>query len=126
MKGNEMEYILIDIRKQPSKMNLVPMYRLTFYCLDDGTVWEMTCDSSYKNFKQQGWDQVVNDVNPFATYLDLKRTNRTTKEGITVVSADSKSRVGFRFDDQEQAIQVMEKDMDNRKRKNNYGDLFNA
>jgi hypothetical protein len=126
MKGNEMEYLLVDIKQQPSRLNLVTMWRLTFYCLDDGTVWEMTCDSSYKNFKRQGWEQTVTDPNPFATYLDLKRTDRVTKEGIGVVSADSKSRVGDRLLNQDQAVDIMEFDMDKRNRKTNFGDLFSA
>lgn len=105
-----MEYILIDLVQQPSRLNGVRMWRLTFYCLDDGTVHEMTVDSSYDNFRRKGWDHVVTDPRPYGVYRDLKRTDRQTRSGLQVVSADSRAKCIVELEDQETALQLMEID----------------
>jgi hypothetical protein len=105
-----MEYILIDLDQQPSRLNGVRMWRLTFYCLDDGTVWEMTVDNSYVNFKRSGWDHVVEDPHPYGVYRDLQRTQRLTARGIPVVSADSRAKCILELEDQNTALELVEID----------------
>jgi len=120
-----MEYILIDLQQQPSRLNSVTMWRLTFYCLDDGTVHEMTVDNSYVNFKRQGWDHVVTDPRPYGVYKDLKRTKRMTKKGVAVVSADSRAKCIVELDDQATALKLVEIDQDHRaSRGNSFHSLF--
>ena len=83
-----MEYVLVEQNSRPGR-NAVTMWRLTFYCLDDKTLWEMTVDPTYDNFKRSGWDRVVRDENSYGVYTDLKRTRRKTRDGTPIVSADS-------------------------------------
>jgi hypothetical protein len=121
-----MEYILIDIQQQPSRLNGVTMWRLTFYCLDDGTVHEMTVDNSYVNFKRSGWDHVVTDPCPWGVYRDLKRTKRQTRRGVAVVSADSRAKCIQELDDQAMALKLVELDQDQRRGGNQFQDLFST
>ena len=117
-----MEYILIDIDQQPSRQNSVTMRRLTFYCLTDQTYHEMTVDSSYSNFKRSGWNLVVTDKRPWGVYRDLRRTERKTKRGLNVVTADSRAKCVLELDDQAMAIALVELDL--AQGINTFGDLF--
>ena len=102
-----MEYVLVEQNSRPGR-NAVTMWRLTFYCVDDGTLWEMTVDPTYDNFKRSGWDHVVRDENSYGVYSDLKRTRRKTREGTPIVSADSPARLIHRLEDQQQALRLVE------------------
>jgi hypothetical protein len=117
-----MEYILIDINQQPSRLNGVTMWRLTFYCLTDGTLHEMTVDNSYANFRRSGWNHVVTDPRPWGVYRDLKRTTRKTRRGLSVVSADSRAKCVLELDDQDLAIALVE--LDQAQGINTFRDLF--
>jgi len=119
-----MKYILIDRQQQPSRLNGTTMWRLTFYCVDDGTYHEMTVDNSYANFKKQGWDHVVTDPRPWGVYRDLKRTNRQTKRGVAVVSADSRAKCIQELDDQDTALKLVEIDQDERRGGTTFQELF--
>ena len=99
------EYILIDITEQPGK-NGVTMWRLTFQSIQDNEVVEMTVDPTYRNFKTQGWNQVVQHHCPWGVYTGLRRTARKTRTGITVVSADSLASVTHRCESHEQALDL--------------------
>ena len=102
-----MEYVLVDQDQRPGR-NGVTMWRLTFYCLDDRTLWEMTVDPTYDNFKRSGWDHVVRDSDSYGVYTDLKRTRRKTREGTPIVSADSAARLTVRLEDRQQALRLVE------------------
>jgi hypothetical protein len=110
-----MKYLLIDITEQSSRLNGGTMWRLEFYCLDDGTTHEMTVDGSYRNFQRQGWAQVVQNPNPWGVYTKLKRTKRVTRKNIPVVSADSPVNQEFQCQDQAQAQALMQLDLEDRK-----------
>jgi hypothetical protein len=99
------EYILIDITEQPSK-NGVTMWRLTFQCVGDNEIVEMTVDPTYRNFRKQGWDHVVRHECPWGVYTGLRRTARTTRTGVTVVSADSLASITHRCESHEQALEL--------------------
>ena len=101
------KYILVERNSQPSR-NGVTMWRLTFYCLDDGSLWEMTVDSSYRNFRKQGWDHVVESDNPWGIYKGLKRTQRMTKTKMPVLTADGQAELIYRCEDQAQARVLIE------------------
>ena len=117
-----MEYILIRQQQQPG-MNGTTVWRLTFYCIDDGTEWEMLCDSSYKNFKRSGWDHVCKSDDSYGVYSNLKRTNRKTRAGIPIVSADSRAQLIYRCRDQDEALELVAADLDGRT-PTNFLDLF--
>ena len=101
-----MEYVLVEQLEQPGR-NAVTMWRLTFYCIDDGTLWEMTVDPTYDNFKRSGWDRVVRDPDSYGVYQDLKRTQRCTREGTPIVTADSPARIIYRCQDREEALRLV-------------------
>jgi hypothetical protein len=101
------EYVLVDQDQRPGR-NGVDMWRLTFYCLDDKTLWEMTVDPTYDNFKRSGWDRVVRDPNSYGIYTHLKRTKRKTREGTPIVSADSPAWQTQALDNQQQALRLVE------------------
>jgi hypothetical protein len=119
-----MKYILIDRQQQPSQLNGVTMWRLTFYCVDDGTYHEMTVDNSYTNFRRSGWDHVVQDDCPWGVYRDLRRTARRTKRGMSVLTADSRAKCTLELDSQDQALDLVQLDQDQRRGGNTFGDLF--
>lgn len=121
-----MEYILIDRQEQTSRLNGGTMWRLTFYCIDDGTVHEMTVDSSYRNFSRQGWDQVVHTPNPWGVYAGLKRTRRTTRQGVPVITADSKPNIVHPCTDHAEALRLAEMDIDSRNQHSTFGELFDV
>jgi hypothetical protein len=89
-------YILIDLNEQPSHLNGVTMWRLTFQGLMSNDIVEMTVDNSYRNFHRSGWDHVVKNGCPWGIYNTLQRTDKTTRRGITVVSADSPAEIIYR------------------------------
>lgn len=122
--ANTDRYILIDIQEQPSKLNGGFMYRITWYCVEDGTYWESTVDSAYNNFKRNGWDLLVQEACPWGSYQGLARTDRVTRQGVGVVSADSRPAVKVRLEDQKQAVDLAELDLALRTRRNQFGELF--
>ena len=121
-----MNYILIERTEQPSALNGGTMWRLTFYCVADGTYHEMTVDASYTNFKRAGWDHVVADPSPWGVYKDLKRTTRRTRTGMAVVSADSRAKCTFELANQDEALALVQLDIDQRSGVNQYADLFES
>ena len=118
------EYILIKKDSQRSHQNGVTMWRLTFYCIDDGTVWEMTVDATYRNFRKKGWDHVVESDCPWAVYGNLKRTERKTREGVGVVSADSLAEVIYRCTDQQQALDLVQAAEDLNQQRTTFQEFF--
>lgn len=121
-----MEYILIDRQEQVSRLNGGTMWRLTFYSIDDGTVHEMTVDSSYRNFSRQGWDVVVHAANPWGVYTGLKRTRRVTRQKVPVITADSKPNIVYHCTDHAEALRLAEMDIDSRNQHNTFGELFDV
>jgi hypothetical protein len=119
-----MKYILIDIDESQSRLNSVTMWRLSFYCVDDGTFHEMTVDSSYTNFKKSGWNHVVHHPCPWGVYLDLKRTDRKTRQKTPVVSADSRVNISMQCEDLAEAQALVELDIAQRGQTSQFHELF--
>lgn len=103
-----MAHLLVKLQKQRSIINHCPMYRITWYDVDTGTVYETTVDESYNNFAKNGWEYLVNQANPFGAYENLKVSNKTTKLGIPVISADSRPQMIMSLRDETEALEVME------------------
>lgn len=119
------QYILVDRQEQMSRLNHVRMWRLTFYSLDDGHLFETTVDASYRNFRSQGWDHVVEDPSPWGVYEGLRRSSRRTAEGMPVLTADSGVRLVWRADDLQQALRLVQADQDQRN-PTAFGRMFDA
>jgi hypothetical protein len=83
------------------------MWRLTFYSLEDGTLWEMTVDPSYRNFRRSGWEHVVEHESPWGAYQNLRRTARRTQDGTGVLTADSPADLVWRSADLGQALDLV-------------------
>jgi hypothetical protein len=117
-----MEYILFKQEERPGR-NGTTMWRLTFYCIDDGTEWEMTCDNTYKNFRKSGWDHVCTSDDSYGVYKDLRRSDRKTRSGVPILTADSPAKIVYRCADQQEAFQLIEADLDGRG-PNTFRDIF--
>ena len=105
------QYILVERSSHASRINdNVTCWRLVFYSLDDGVLYEMTTDSSYRNFRRSGWDHVTADVNPWGVYEGLERSKRTTRDGFPIITADSQPRLIWRAQDRDQALKLVEAD----------------
>jgi hypothetical protein len=118
------KYILIDRTSKPGKHG-VTMWRFTFYNLEDGTYWDSTPDSSFKNWRRAGWDQLSQDPCPWGFYDNLHRTQRTTDAGKGVVSADFRPNLLHRLDNQDDALELVEiNEEEIRLPPNNFRDLF--
>jgi hypothetical protein len=122
----KMKYILVDRQQQTSHLNGGYMWRLKFYCINDGAMYEMTVDSAYNNFKKCHWDVIVGEDNPFGCYTNLKRIDKVTSDGVGVLTADSRAELLVRVDSQAEAVALAELDQSERRRKNKFGDLFYA
>jgi hypothetical protein len=101
-------YILIDRQEQPSRLNAVTMWRLTFQGLMSNRIVEMTVDRSYRNFHRSGWDHVVTASSPWGVYNTLRLTEKTTRRGVPVVSADSAAEIIYRCADHAEALALAE------------------
>ena len=108
--GMSRQYVLVERSSQVSRLNSVTMWRLVFYSLDDGTLWEMTVDSSYRNFRGQGWDHIVEDDNPWGVYEGLRRTQRTTTEHMPILTADAAAQRVWRAAHRDEALRLVEAD----------------
>jgi len=84
----------------------------------------MTVDSSYTNFKKSGWNHVTAAESPWAVYLDLKRTTRTTRQGRPVVSADSRVDIQLQCENLEEAQALVELDIQQRGQTSQFHELF--
>lgn len=121
------EYILVDIAESVSHLNGGRYWRLTFVSLDDGTRHEMTVDPAYTNFKRSGWNHIVADPYPFGCYTGLKRTQKTTKAGVPVVSADGRARIVYRCKNDEELAGLVQALAESFEQPvNTYGQLFDA
>ena len=117
------EYVLVE-RTSRRGRNGVTFWRFTFYCLEDGLFWETTVDNTYDNFKKSGWDHLADDPNPWGVYTGLTRTKRTTREGMPVITADSKPRVETRCESRDEAIAIVAADKGIILKKNQFGEMF--
>ena len=100
------------------------MWRLTFYSLEDGHIYQMTVDSSYRNFRRNGWDHVVESNSPWGVYSGLTRTDRVTREGIPVVTADGAAELIYRCEGADQALELVAVDHAQRTETTTYRSFF--
>ena len=119
------EYILVDIKEGRSQLNGGSYWRLTFQSLDDGTTHEMTVDPTYSNFKRSGWNQVVQDEYPYGVYTGLKRTDRQTKSGVPVVSADGRARIVYRCANDQELAELVRVNTESFAETTPFQELFN-
>lgn len=102
------KYVLVERHSQPSRYNGVQMWRLVWYGLTDGVLYEMTVDASYRNFRRQGWDHIVHDPSPWGVYQGLRRTRRETTRGVPVLTADGRPELIYRAVDLAEAMALVE------------------
>jgi hypothetical protein len=102
-----MKYVLVNRERFTSQLNGTAMWRLTWVCLDDMSVWEMTVDSSMDNYLKRGWRGIVNDDRPWGVYTGLKRTGRTNKHGTPILTADSRPERIIPIESQDLACDVI-------------------
>lgn len=68
------------------------VWRLHWYCVDDGTHWITDVDTSMNNWRRSNWAEIVHHPEPWGMYRNLRRVNtRTTRIfDDPVISADSR------------------------------------
>lgn len=84
-----MSYILISIEQKPSKINNSTIYVITWFDEDTLDQYETIIDDSYRNFKRNGWQEILNSTHPYGRYNGLKQAMRKTQRGVKVLDADS-------------------------------------
>ena len=87
---------------------------------------KITSYEAFKRAKQKESVKAINSAKRTRAAANLKRTDRVTSQGIGVVSADSLADVIYRCENHEEAVKLMETDMDNRNQTTNFKDLFNV
>lgn len=120
------QYILVNCEEGRSQLNGGRFWRLTFQSIDDGTTHEMTVDPTYNNFKKSGWDRVVTDPYPYGVYEGLKRTKKTTKRGVPVVSADGTARLIYRCADDTELAQLVQANIESFEQPTQFQELFHG
>jgi len=108
------QYVLVERRSQPSRLNGVTMWRLVFYCIDDGVLYETTVDNSYRNFVKNGWDHLVQTDQPWGVYEGLIRSSKTTRDHMPVITADSVPLCVYRSRDRDEALKIVSADQEQR------------
>lgn len=101
------EYMLVAVEASWSHLNNCKMWRMTWIDLKDGSIWETTVDESFRNFHNKGWDVLVNNPNPYGIYLGLRKSQRTSKQGYGILTADSRPDMLVQCDDQDMACDIV-------------------
>lgn len=117
------EYVLVERTSRPGR-NGTTFWRLTFYSMKDHSLYEMTVDNTYDNFKKSGWDHVVEDPTPWGVYTGLRRINKTTKQGMPIVTADGQAHLQVRCRDREEALEIVRMDQQQLNPQSMYSGLF--
>lgn len=88
------------------------VWRLHWYCVDDGSHWITDVDTSMNNWRRSNWAEIVHHPEPWGMYSNLRRVNtRTTRIfDDPVISADSRWILEERnsLDEIAQAIKQLE------------------
>ena len=101
-----MQYILIGKNSEHSIHNDCPMWRLTWYCIDDGSLWEMTVDETFRNWPH--WRNFVTNKT-WGIYTAIRRTKRLSRSNLRVASADSRPELVESLASQAQAHDLAQK-----------------
>ena len=101
-----MHYILIN-RKQLRSRTGARMWRLTWVCVEDLTVWETTVADDMDNYKINGWRNPCNSPTPWGVYTGLRRTKKTTSDGTPIITADSRQELVLPIDSQDIAADII-------------------
>ena len=83
------EYILSDITPKVGTRHNSYIWDITWVDLDDLQIHMTVVDESMPNFTRSHWDVIVAGDIPYGIYSGLVRTNKTDKDGLSVISADS-------------------------------------
>lgn len=102
-----MEYVLVNRERLRSQINQGYMYRLTWVCLEDFSIWEMIVDEEYRNYLQKGWRNICTRDRYWGVYQGLHRTTRTSKQGYGVLNADYAAELLIPIDSQSMACDVI-------------------
>lgn len=123
-KELDQHYVLTNITESTSKITGGTMWRLDWYCTNNAEKCQMDVDSTYRNFKRLGWEQFIQDSN-WGVYTGIKRTQRQTARGLTVLTADRMpSPMEGGMCSQEMAQRLVAQIADAKSTINNFTDLF--
>jgi hypothetical protein len=83
------------------------MYRYTWIELDTLEIWETTVDESYRNWQKKGWDQLSQGDQPYGIYTGLRKSQRTSRQGYGILTADSRPELLLPIESQDLACDVV-------------------
>ena len=83
-------FILAKIESRHSHKNGGDYWLLTWIDTEQARILETSVDPQYDNYKN--WAPIINNKKPLGIYDNLKLSQRTTKNGTAIISADSLPR----------------------------------
>ena len=83
-----MELILSDITPRIGTRHNSYIYEVTYVEIVDLKIYTTIVDESMRNYTRSHWDTIVAE-NQLGLYTGLRRTARTDKDSLPVISADS-------------------------------------
>ena len=102
------QYLLVERHIRTGREQRT-LYRYVWYSMSRGLLAETTVDNSFRNWRRRGWEALAQDTAPWGIYSELEWTDRVTREGMPVITADSRPRLEQRLSRQ-LALEVMAQD----------------
>ena len=114
------EFILAGLQASVSSINGTQMWRFKWVHTETLTVYETIVDSSYRNYTRNGWDQIVNDPNPWGIYQGLRDCPRSTRRSTPVLTADSYPVKTIQVNDYQDICDILESLSDDHRHEMDY------
>lgn len=92
-----MELILSDITPRIGTRHNSYIYEITWTDIVDLKIYTTTVDEIMRNFTRSHWYTIVSGDIPYGLYTGLRRTARTDRDNLPVISADSVPQLLDRF-----------------------------
>lgn len=83
------------------------MVRFKWIRCRDCQPFETTCDSTYRNYKANGWAAIAEMKEPWGVYENLTEIDRSTEWGRGVITADSKPERTIKIESEELCDEVL-------------------
>jgi hypothetical protein len=101
------DYMLVACERGWSTLNNCRYYRFTWIDLDDLSIWETTVDQTFRNYHKKGWDRLCESEPQYGIYTGLRKSQRTSKQGYGILTADSRPELLTAVDDQDMACDIV-------------------
>jgi hypothetical protein len=99
-------FVLQRVTQSPGRGSTT-CWRWRWVGVEEGEVLETTTDSTMRNWRAQGWENLSLDPCPWGVYTGIHSSGRQTKQGVQVANADYRATIQHRFGDQDAANQAV-------------------